>query len=217
MSQETFATIFMIAIICGLPLSAGVATVAGIWLLRRWSMRGFESAILLDGAACLKTDDGKIVFKQRAVRNWLILIGLGLGLIAVGLGTVLWIGDMWSGANIAPRGLVWGLIVAALMIGFAFLSTLSSLRQPPILINSASRFIEVGQGLSVGQIPFSNLSHIALTSRVGPWKETIIYIQGILNNDLRIPFGSVSGSKAEARANTIAQLIADVTGAPILQ
>ena len=213
MSQDIFP--FDLAICLGLPLFAASVGVAGIWLWRRLSMRGFQSAIPMDGATCLKADDGNILFKRRTGHNWLILVCLGGCLVAIGAGVVSVFQRIWVGESVSWGGLS-TIIGATGIIVFAIRSTLRSMQLPPILFNTTSRLIDVGRGLTARQIPFSSLSRIGLASREGVLGSTAIDIQAILTNDEIIPLGSVSSSraKAQARANTIAQLIADITFAP---
>ena len=169
-----------------------------------------KSVIAMDGATCVKTEDGSLAFKRRTFATCLIVVSLGLFLLLL-LGVI--VADLFSGQATSTSDLG-GIFGACVFLAVVIFVLIRNLRMPSVYLNANSRLLEIGRGASARQFLFSNIGHIALTSRVG---HTITDIQALLNNGEKVQFGSVSGATAEARANTIAQLIADLTGAPIRQ
>ncbi len=172
-----------------------------------------KSVIAMDGATCVKTEDGSLAFKRRTFATCLIVVSLGLFLLLL-LGVI--VADLFSGQATSMSDLG-GIIGACVFLAVVIFVLVRNLRMPSVYLNASSRTLEIGRGASARQILFSSIGHIALTSRVGHMDIPITDIQALLNNGEKVQFGSVSGATAEARANAIAQLIADITGAPIRQ
>ncbi|MBI3241862.1 MAG: hypothetical protein HYZ49_06155 [Chloroflexi bacterium] len=168
-----------------------------------------KTAIAMDGATCVKTKDGNITFKKRTFTTWVIIVGLGFFLL---LALQFVVADLFSGQESSQEG---GGLGAVAILTIVIFGLTRSMLTPSVYLNANSRVLEIGRGTPTRQILFSNIGHIGLISREGPMGITHIDIQALLNEGETIRFGSVSGGTAEARANAIAQLIADATGTPI--
>ena len=232
---------WLLPLVCILPAALISVTV---WGLRRLSMRGFQTAIEMDGATCLKANDGSVVLRRSSGYTWLGILMLGVLELALLVFTVLvvTVGN-WT------LSLLVGLLIGCVLIGLTMFFTVRSLYQPYIYINANSRTLEAGRGLTTQQIPFSGISYIRathiksfghtpydLTGEIvlgtiaafqGFWTfgagatnfgKTRIDIQVMLNNEQVIKLGSVSGhDNVLSRATAITQLVAKVTGAAILE
>ncbi len=170
-----------------------------------------KTVIAMDGATCVKAKDGNITFKKRTFTTWVIIVGLGLILLPL-LGFMAT--ALLSGREISLRGLITSLGGCA-FLAIVIFTLIRNMRMPPVYINASSRRLEIGRGAFAREVLFSNIGYIILTSHAGLLDETITDVQALLKDGETIRFGSVSGGTAEARANAIAQLIADATGAPI--
>ena len=178
--------------------------------------RGLPSPIAMDGATCLKTNDGGVVIRRAQFSNWLAII------VLVPFEFVL-LGLIFS-ANISN---ILYLIFGIVLIGAALITVARSLRQPSIDFNANSRILEIGRGSNAQRIPFSKIAHISAAPRTTSFGGAVfqlllnqvlgIRIQVMLANGQVIELGSVSGEAigARARADAIAQLVAEVTGAAI--
>jgi hypothetical protein len=197
--------------LCLLPV---VTAVFLVWGVRSRSMRGFQSAIVMDGATCLKADDGGVVIRRRIhlYNLWAIVI---LGPFAFFLLLMLLRFIFFAGISI----FLTSVIIGAALLRVA-LSLVRSLRQPSIIhFKANSRILEIGRGITGQQILFSGISHIRTTPPTKSIFEgvTRIRIQVTLDNGEVIELGSVSGdaNKAHTQAAAITQLVAEVTGAAI--
>lgn len=203
---------------CGIPF-----VIAGVifWLWRSWSMRGFQSAIGMDGATCLKADDGSVVIRRHTTRNWIalvVILGLGLPLTVV----ILWaaIGGLVKGESDLVGALeTLGVAVGAgSAIGAGVFTLVRSMRRPSVCFNTQARMTESGHGASVRQIPFADVVNVVveLTNRdsMGKHETGVFRVGVILSDGSRLSLGTVSGevAKAKERAVVIAGQIADVTG-----
>jgi hypothetical protein len=211
---------------CGIPFA-----IAGVifWLWRSWSMRGFRSAIAMDGATCLKADDGSVVIRRHTARNWIVLtvlLGLGLPLI----GGILWaiIRTLLNG--IPALGEALGIpsvlslaITVGIIIGAGVLTLARLLRLAPVYFHADSEMLEVGRGSSLRQIPFSSISRVVIRlsgrGSMGRHETGAFGIGVVLEEGEILELGTVSGEMAKTaeRAGAIAQLIAGVTGTPMAQ
>lgn len=201
--------LYILFFFCALPAGAVWITV---WGLRRLLMRGFQSAIPMDAATCLKADDGSVIIRRPVLFLWVVIVvggafgfGLLVALLVLGVGLP---------AEIVGAGII---IEGALF--FIVRSAIRSLRLPSIYINANSRILERGRGSTAQQISFSRISYIRTALPTTNILEgvTRIRIQVTLNDGEVIELGSVSGdpNKARTRATAIAQLVAEVTGAAI--
>jgi hypothetical protein len=105
-------------------------------------------------------------------------------------------------------------------IGIAMFSLVRSLQLPAVYLDAGFKMLEIGNGSSLRQIPFFSISRVVvgLSERhsMGRGDKMEVFAIGVLLDDGdELLLGTVSGkiAKAEKRAATIAQLIADVTGA----
>jgi hypothetical protein len=178
----------------------------------------FQSGISMDGATCLKANDGSVSIRRHTLRNVLALVSVSVG--ASGLGLLVWVGrDMLSDKDsAAPVGV--GILIIGVVLFTIGRSAVRSLRQPSFYIDANSRLIESGRGSTAQQIFFSRIAYLSTTPPTKSSLEgvTRIGIQVTLDNGEVIKLGSVSGpdaNKARTRATAIAQLVAEVTGAAI--
>jgi len=170
------------------------------------------SVIAMDGAYCLKTEDGNLVIKERLVSVVFavaVLVLVPICVLGLALNGLLREGPRAEG--LGPLTVILPLVafVTALMVTFT-----RPLHMPSIHVNARSRVVEIGEGPTARRIPFSRLSYIALGTREGPMMATVIDIQVVLDDGDAISLGSASGAEpgAHARAADIAQRIADITG-----
>jgi hypothetical protein len=197
-----------------------------VWGLRRLSVRGFQTAIEMDGITCLKAD-GSVIFRRSSGYTWLGIMILGVLELALLTFTVLVVTmGNWTLA------LLVGLLIGCLVIGLIIFLIVRSLRQPYIYVDANSRTLERG----TQKFPFSEISDIRATPRTKSVGRTVydmageiivgssdlyktcIDIQAVLSNGGVIELGSVSGDVANSvllRATAITQLVAEVTGAAI--
>lgn len=206
--------------VCAIIVLLPIVAVAGLWLFRRRSMRGFESAIAMDGATCLKDDDGSVVIRRRTFRNYFVLAILGLfqlGLVAILLSTI---GDiLGKTSNLTDAFVSLFIVVVSIVgIGAAMFTLVRSLRTPPVYINANTKMLEIGYGSSLRQTPFSSISRVVVEpSRSGFlwWRWEAAAIGVVLDHGDEVQLGTVSGNsqKMNERAAEIAQLISDATGA----
>jgi len=208
---------------CAVPF---VIAGAIFWLWRSWSMRGFQSAIAMDGATCLQADDGSVVIRRHTARNWIVLgVILGLGLpIAV---TILW--GTISGFVKGESDFLDALGALVLVVGFGSIvgagvrTLVRAMRRPSVCIHAQAGILEVvGHGSSLRQIPFASVSRVCVelteSGSMGRHRTGVFRIGVVLRNEVWLSLGTVSGEwdKAEERATAIAQLISEVTGASVV-
>ena len=179
-------------------------------------MSRFVSEIAMDGATCLKAEDGSVMIRRNTVFNWIILVVLGLILLSC---IAVLIGSLAEGRSNQGDGKGWGTTIAGILfLGGVMFVVARQLRIPPVYVDVNSRVVEIGRGSSLRQIPFSGISHVAVGQKGGvPLADepvTMVGIGLVLDSGEAIPLGTVSGSKAGERAVAIAQLVADTTGAP---
>lgn len=211
--------IFLFILICFIPLGIGLIVVLGIRGLPL-SMRGIQSAIQMDNAIFLKTDEGNITIKRRTFYIWLIITVLGvfeIGLLAAAISVV---ANIVRGKDISVT-ITSGIILGPLFLGYVLFQNIQSLHRPSIIhINTNSRTILIGRGSTKEQILFSQISQILGIDypTPGTFFNTKIGIRLILDSGKEIELGSVSGerNKVHSRATAIAQQIAEVTGTTIL-
>jgi hypothetical protein len=205
---------FLPFLICLLPLAIGlivVLTLRG----KPLSMRGLQSAIQMDGATFLKTNEGNITIKRRTVYTWLLIVFFGpieLGILALAVSLVT---DIIRGKGLPENSI--GVIVGGFLIGAVLLQNIRTLRQPSIINFSAnSRILVIGRGSTEQQILFSQISQISgVTHQTQLHKVERIDIKLMLDSAKVIELGSVTGYDALSRASAIAQQIAGLTGASI--
>ena len=185
-------------------------------------MRGFQSAIAMDGATCLKADDGSVVIRRGTARNWIVLgVILGLGL-PIGV-VILW--ATISGFLEGESDLVDALGVLAVVVGAGSIigAGVRSMGRPSVCIHAQARILKIGHGPSLRQIPFSSISRVCVESTesgsMGIHRTGVFGIGVVLRDEVWLPLGTVSGEwgKAEERATVIAGLISEVTGASVVR
>ena len=206
--------------ICLLSIAAPVLAVVGYWLLQRRSMRGFQDAIAMDGAVCLRADDGRVVIRRRTARTIALLFVIGsvlLGMLFLFISSLISTvsGDSTFGQS--SSGLVLPVIIISILSP-AIAVAVSSLRKPSVCFNPYSRMIEIGKGTSMRRVPFSSISRIrSKLSKRRTWRtgyggsvSTAVYtLAVILRDDEQIQLGTVSGdpSKTKKRAADIDGMI----------
>ncbi len=216
--ESAISSICVFVLFCIVPLGVGLIVVLGIRGLPL-SKRGIQSMVQMDGANFLKTDEGNIKIKRRTFYIWFIVMVLGafeLGLIAVAIPGLT---DIVNNKDVSTI-IIFG--VGIFFIGYVLFRSIQSLRKPSIIqIDTNSRIITIGSGLTEEQIPFSQVIEIFSisppTPRFGLLRVERIDIRIMLDNGKVVEMGSVSGEKynAQSRAVAIAQQIAEVTGAKI--
>jgi hypothetical protein len=189
-------------------------------------MRGFQSAIAMDGATCLKADDGSVVIRWHTAQNWIVLVViLGLGLpIAV---IILWatISGFVKGESdfVDALGALALVVGAGSIIGAGVRTLVRSMRRPSACINAKAKILERGHGPSLRQIPFSSVSRVCVelaeSGSMGRHRTGVFRIGVVLHDEVWLSLGTVSGewAKAEERAMAIARLISDVTGVSVVR
>ena len=193
--------------LCIIPFGIGLLVVLGIRGLPL-SKRGIQSVIRMDGANFLKTDEGNIQIRRRTFFIWCMITVFGLielGLIAVLAADLSRLTKTQDLSDIIRLGTVIPFLGLILFLNIRLL-----LRQSVIQFDADSRTITIGKGIAEQRILFSQVSEVSRLPR-----GQIIDIRIILDNGKAIEMGSVSGTKAQARAVGIAQQIAEVTGAKI--
>jgi len=209
---------------CVLP-AAAILAVAGLVVVvwQRLAMRGFHTAIELDGATCLAADDGRLVFRRNSFRTGLYLVFLGLALA----GLVALVGSTASGLvqHTTTLGEAWeGLTMemgAGALIAAAMVVLVRSLGRGSASFDAKAGLVRVGQGDSAREIPFADISHIdaglSMTHDFEDHELGVYDINLVLKDGERLNLGSVSGKSetARERADQVAHLAAEATGAPL--
>jgi hypothetical protein len=211
MSNVMNNDVFVLALsgcLCLLPF----IVVVGVFSWHRRRFKGFEIVIAMDGATCLKADDGSVLIKKTSIRNWVVLVILGLvllGLIALLLSAI---GNLLKGEPTTAVGALFVLIGAGAFIGGVILILIRSIRMPSISIKTESEVIEIGRGTSARRIPFSSISRVMVDQLGSKAFDTrMLGVCILLDDSEKIQLGTVSGDakKIGERADAIAQLVAD--------
>jgi len=209
---------------CVLPPAVTLA-VAGliVALWRRLAMRGFHTAIDMDGATCLAADDGRLVFRRHSFRNGLYLVFLGLALA----GLVALAGSTASGLaqQTTALGEAWDELAlemgAGALIAAAMVVLVRSLGRGSASFDPRAGVARVGRGASAREIPFSDISHIdpglSMTHDFEDQELGVYDIDLVLKDGERLTLGTVSGKSetARERADRVAHMVAETTGAPL--
>jgi hypothetical protein len=211
---------------CAIPLFVilgGTALLVLFW--RRLATRGYETSMDMDGAMCLKAEDGSLVFRRQTVRSWLYLVILAsaeVGALAFLLATLRGLFDPETRLS-DVIGNVLPMIGVASLLGAAIYVLVRSVRLPQASLDAGARVLRTGWGKAWREIAFSDISRVTIRAmHVGSPKsvETGTFEIGVLVGDEEhLPLGTVSGEmkQAAARARTITQWIADLTGAQVRQ
>jgi len=212
------------ALCCVLP-AAVILALAGLALVlwRRLAMRGFHTAVELDGASCLAADDGRLVFRRNSFRNGLYLVTLGLalaGLVALAGSTAsglaqqaTTLGEAWDELTLAMGA---GALIAAAMVVLV-----RSLWRGSASFDPQAGVVRVGRGRSAREIPFSEVSYIepglSMAHDFEGGELGVYDIHLVLKDGERLALGTVSGKSetARERADRVARLVAGTTGAPL--
>ncbi len=175
----------------------------------------------MDGATCLKADDGSVVIRRQTVRNWIVLV------VILGVGLPITVGLLWATISGIVKGesdLVGALEALAVVVGSGSIigagvyNLVRSMRRSTVHINAKAKMLEIGHGSSLRQISFSSVLGVIVESiergSVDRHEIGVYRIGVVLGDGNRLPLGTVSGevAKTKERAESIAQLIADVTG-----
>ncbi len=212
------------SVCCVLPAAVMLA-VAGlvVVLWRRLAMRGFHTAIDMDGATCLAADDGRLVFRRHSFRNGLYLVILGLalaGLVALAGSTASGLAQQTTTLGEAWAGLTMEMGAGAL-IAAAIVVLVRSLWRGSASFDARAGVVRVGWGRSAREISFSDVSHIdpglSMTHDFEDDELGVYDIGLVLKDGERLTLGTVSGKseKVRERADRVAHLAAGVTGAPL--
>jgi hypothetical protein len=212
------------ALCCVLPLAV-ILAVAGliVALWQRLAMRGFHTAIDMDGATCLVADDGRLVFRRHSLRNGLYLAILGLalaGLVALAGSTASGLAQQTTTLGEAWEGLTLEMGAGAL-IAAAIVVLVRSLGRGSASFDTRAGVVRVGRGRSARETPFSDISHIdaglSMRHDFEDQKLGVYDIDLVLKDGERLTLGTVSGKseKVRERADRVAHLAAEATGAPL--
>jgi hypothetical protein len=126
------AYIFIFSII--IPFVLIVVAVPG---LRRRSVRGFQTAIELDGAICLKASDGSVAFRPNG--GGLLYLGALESVLLLSAGLV---GMLNGDGQAGMLPVLIGLIIGCLLVGFAMASIVRSLFRSYLYFDANSRTLE---------------------------------------------------------------------------
>ncbi len=209
------------AILCA-ALSAFLAgwIIVDILSLHLMCAPGFVP-IAMDGAACLKTKDNRIVIKPRTLINWLAVIILGACEIGLFVVTITALISLLNGKGMLGQiGLVCG---AFIIVGIALFAAARSLRQSSFYLDINTQLLITGHGTHARQIPFSNVQRVDVSSPTSTGishravKIVRCYIRVKLKGGKTIKIGSVSGEERRVKtsAKAIAELIGSATGAQV--
>lgn len=219
---------FFLLIFClVIPLGTGLIVTLVVWGLRRLSLRlgGFQSAIKIEGATCLKANDGSVIIRPPSGfyrTGALILMGL-VGLIGVATPIVFLVWAVLMGRALLAdtlRSVAVALAVGIALGGGLVAAVVRSPRQSSMRFNTHTRLLEISTGSEEPRrISFSSISQIAMSSKQIPFSDgtemTVNDIWAILSDGQKLLLGSLSGAELRARTNTLTQWIADATGVAI--
>ena len=207
---------------CVLPfvfLLGGTALIVLFW--RRMATRGYETSMDMDGAMCLKAEDGSLVFRRQTVRSWIytiIMVFAELGVLAMLPGALRSLFDAETSFWEAIDSVLL-LIGVAGLLGAVIYVLFRSLRLPQASLDADDRVLRTGRGRALREISFADISRITVRAvHKGSFEDTktgALEIGVLVRDKERLPLGSVSGETKQAaeRATTIVQWIADLTGA----
>jgi hypothetical protein len=201
------SSILEILLLCVIPLGIGLLVVLGIRGLPL-SRRGIRSAIQMDGATFLRTDEANIRIRRRTVYLWFVIAFFGL----FALGWMALIAHGWA-QRTGPQdpSAILGFGAVLLILGSVLFVFIRLLGRPSVIqIDGISRTMTLGKGIGQQQVLFSELRDV-----LGLMRGPVIHILIMRNDERPIAIGSVSGPKAKSRAVDIVQQIAQVTGAKI--
>jgi hypothetical protein len=209
----------------GLFLTVFVAA-TGLWFY----VHRLGSPIAMDGTTCLQTRDGSVLIRKRNLRNVLALVFLGLcllGLVAMMVSFASQIVSETAARDTLPSADLVGmlpdaceLVGAGAIVVSAMVVLVLALRKPSIRVDAGDRAIAIGRGAASQRIPFSELSCVTVDQvrqyDAGDAAMAVFAIVVTLRDGSPVGLGTVSGDagKARARAEAIAQRVADVAGVP---
>lgn len=180
------------------------------------SRKGIQSAIQMDNATFLRTNEENIIIKRRTFYIWFVLIFLGIFELVLLAMDILIVADLIKGKDVSLVNMSEA-ILTTLGLGYILFLNIQSLRRPSMIrIDANSRAIVIGHGLMEKQIPFSQISQvlggILNSSPELLGKVNKMDIRIVLTNGEVIVIGSVSGKNPNTRAVAIARQITEVTG-----
>jgi len=201
------SSIFEFFLLGVIPLAVGLLVVVGIRGLPHFR-RGVQSAVRMDGAYFLRTDEGNIEIRRRTVFLWFMFAFFGL----FALGWIALVVYGWQQrTETQDASAVLGLGAVMLIIGSVLFLIIRLLARPYIIqIDGSSRTMTIGKGIGEQQVLFSELREVLALTRVD-----VTHIVIMLSDERVLEIGSVSGANVKSRAGAIAQQIAEVTGANI--
>ncbi len=178
-----------------------------------------KTAIPMEGATCVKTDDGSVFLQPNNARNWLHLSLFIMVLLF--FATVFAMGGQTGNLKldrVDPRDLVVP-ILAIVIVAAAIVNIIRSLRRPAFRFIAPSKTLEIGKGSSMRQYPFSSISGVFLKKALLPRGLAQYGIAVVLQDDTVLELGVLSGAGTDAgtRSEQVVKLVADVTDAPIVE
>lgn len=186
--------------LCSSIIILPILAVGTLFLIKRTQKVTSRAVIKMDGANCVHTFEGNVEIRPTRITSVIALVLLGpAGIVAI-------IVTLFSLFNLNIRGVVMS-GGASIMIVFAVNSLIRALRRPAVCFKTYTRMLEIGHGPSRRAIPFDDIARVL-------WDKGGVSFR--LQTGEEIPLGALSASSSGIeRTKTIAQLIADVTGAKI--
>lgn len=184
--------------LCSSIIILPILAVGTLFLIKRTRKVTSRAVIKMDGANCVHTLEGNVEIRPTRITSIVALVLLApAGIVAI-------IVTLFSLFNLNFQGVVLS-GSASMMIVYAVNSLIRALRRPAVCFKTYTRTLEVGHGPSQRAIPFDDIARVL-------WDKGGVSLR--LQTSEEIPIGTLSASVSGIeRTKTIAQLIADVTGA----
>ncbi|RMF05855.1 MAG: hypothetical protein D6768_00390 [Chloroflexi bacterium] len=184
--------------LCSSIIILPILAVGTLFLIKRTQKVTSRAVIKMDGANCVHTLEGNVEIRPTRITSIIALV------LLVPAGIVAIIVTLFSLFNLNIQGMVLS-GGGSMMIVFAVTSLIRALRRPAVYFKTYTRMLEIGHGPSQRVIPFDDIARVL-------WDRGGVSLR--LQTNEEIPLGALSASSSGIeRTKTIAQLIADVTGA----
>ena len=208
------ADVMLIFGIIGFIIVLPIIAVGGLFFVKKRQKAGSQAIIKMDGATCVQTLDGHVEIRPTRITNIIALVFLAAVLIG---GIAMIIASLQTDNGINLRGLIIS-SAFSLFIGWVIYSLVKALRRPGAYFKADTKVLELGRGSSQRVIPFDDIAQVLVGTAEGRTRKHLAggVIALRLKTNEPIQLGTLSGAKDTFnRAQTIAQIIADVTGTSV--